>query len=400
MGDFILCFCMKFTQKAKVFEIPADINNRGICTYTKIKTEVIFMRLNRNNLLQQWALEFFLGRTPSSFSVKPQIRNIKNKDTFKISSQAKQDMRSDEIKKMIDSGEPLKGVTYEEYCKYRSKYKQDDVTGNARQGYKQALKGDNAALRNKEWRTNPEYRVPQRLFSSPEVTADREAALEKLRRGEDVSGWESSILRTFPNMKEGIDREYEARNEGARVRLQNKVTSALSEVGIELSENDELQFEVWGYNMIGVTGTLSDDKLELVKEKLADKALGFQYIYQQSGHRDEVEAGGFALAYLQSAENFLKEAGGGSVFDIGKDGNGSFTGLPGDLGEFIKKYAIGKFGVSSTDPYYVKNEEKIKKALFMREVFNSAIETVQNGDYDRLKNMTCKLTYKNGVLSC
>lgn len=360
------------------------------------------MRLNnnRNNLLQAWAMSFFFGRTSSRIAVKPQNRNIKNKDTFKISSQAKQDMRSDEIKKMIDSGKPLKGVTYEEYCEYRCKYKQDDVRGNARQGYNQALKGDNAALKSKAWRTDPNYRVPQRLFSSPEVTADREAALEKLRRNEKITDWENRLLRTFPNMDEGVRLENEARLEGQKVKLQNFISSALSETGIELSEDDELQFEVWGYDMNSVTGTISDDKLELVKEKLADKALGFQYIYQQSGHMDEAKAGGFSLVYLQSAEKILKDYGGGSVFDIGKDGNGSFTGLPGDLGKFIKKYAIGQFGISSDDPYYLKNEENIKKALYMRETFNSVIETVQNGDYNRLKAMTCKLTYKNGILSC
>lgn len=116
----------------------------------------------------------------------------------------KEYMRSDEIKKMIDIGEPLKGVTYEEYRDFCIKYKHSDVTGNGRQGYTQALKGDNAALKNKEWRTNPEYRVPQRLFSSPEVTADREAALEKLRRGEEITEWENLLLRTFPNMKRHI----------------------------------------------------------------------------------------------------------------------------------------------------------------------------------------------------
>lgn len=307
-------------------------------------------------------------------------------------------MRSDEIKKMIDSGEPLKDVTYEEYRAYRRKYKQDDVTGNVRQGYAQALKGDNAALRSKAWRTDPNYRVPQRLFSSPEVTADREAVLEKLRRNEKITEWETRLLNTFPNAYEGNLRENEARLEGQKVKYQNFISSALSEAGAELSEDDELQFKVWGYDMIGVTGTISDDKLELVKEKLADKALGFQYIYQQSGHRDEVEAGGFALVYLQSAEKILKDYGGGSVFDIRKDGNGSFTGLPGDLGEFIRKNAIGKFGVTNTE--YGDREEDIRKALYMRETFNSVIKTVENGDYDRLKNMTCTLTYKNGVLSC
>lgn len=365
------------------------------------------MRINNNNAFWQWYLSYILGDTNKPVIRLQSSEDSKSRDTLKISSQAKQallekkrDMRSDEIKKIIDSGEPLKGVTYDEYCAYRKKYKFDEVTGAIRKGYAQALKGDNYAVRNKIWRTDPEYSVPKRLFSSPEVTADREAALEKLRRNEEIQPWETKLLNTFPDAYEGCLRENEARNEGARLRLQNKVTSALSEAGIEFSEDEEIQFEVWGYFDMKVTGNVSDDKLELIKETLADYTHDLQYIYQINGHRDEVEAGGLALPYLQSAEKILKEEGGGSVFDIGKDGSGNFTGLPGDLGEFIKEYAIGKFGVSSTDPYYVKNEEKIKKALFMREVFNSAVKTVKNGDYDRLRSMTCNLTYKNGILSC
>ena len=356
------------------------------------------MRLNNNNLLRQWAMSFFFGRSSTKPLLKAKNKSIKNADTVKISEQAKRDMRSDEIKKMIDSGEPLKGVTYEEYRDYCLKYKQHDVLGDLRQGYTQALKGDNAALRNREWRTNPNYDVPQRLFSSPEVTADREAALEKLRRNEKITEWENRLLRTFPNVDEGIRLENEARLEGQKVKYQNFTSSALSEAGIELSEDDELNFEVWGYDM-KVTGTLSDDKLELINEKLADKALGFQYIYQQSGHMDEAKSGGLSLVYLQSAEHILKEWGGGSVFDIRSDGNGSFTGLPDDLAEFIRKNAIGKFGLC-VDEKYKDREEDIKKALYMRETFNSVIKTVQNGDYNRLKALTSKLTYKNGVLSC
>ncbi len=147
-----------------------------------------------------------------------------------------------------------------------------------------------------------------------------------------------------------------------------------------------------------VTGTISDDKLELAKGALSEYAHDLQYIYQVSGHRDEAKAGGLSLAYLQSAEKFLKDTGGGSVFDIGKDANGNFTGLPGDLGEFIKKNAKGTFGIC-TEVYEDRNSDR-NRALFMREVFNSAIKTVQSGNYNRLKAMTCKLTYKNGILSC
>lgn len=356
------------------------------------------MKLNNNNLLRQWTLRFFFERNTHSVIVNSKNKSKKNEDTVRISWQAKRDMRNDEIKKMIDSGKPLKGVTYEEFREYYRKYKVTDVLDTSRQGYIQALKGDNASLREKEWRTNPNYRVPVRLFSSPEVTADREAALEKLKRGEEIAEWETSLLNTFPNAYEGNLRENEARLEGDKARLQNNISSALLEAGIELSEDDELQFNVWGYEMT-VTGTVSDDKLELINDIFAERAYGFQSIYHRSGHMDEAKAGGLSLVYLWSAEKFLKEAGGGSVFDIRKDGNGSFTGLPGDLEEFIKKNAIGKFGFG-VDEKYKDREEDIKKALYMRETFNSVIETVKNGDYNRLKNMTCTLTYKNGVLSC
>ena len=356
------------------------------------------MRIN-NNDMWQWYVDFFLG---NSGKVRPLLNkktNNDNCDTFQLSWQAKRAVFDAHIEETINSGEPLKGVSYEDFCIYyynKHTYRLSEC--DMKIEYQQALKGDNASLREKEWRTNPDYRVPQRLFSSPEVTADREAVLEKLRRNEKLEEWETRLLNTFPNAYEGNLRENEARLEGQKVKYQNFISSALSEAGIELSEDDELQFEVWGYD-ITVTGTISDDKLALLNEKLADKALGFQYIYQQSGHIDEAKAGGFALVYLQSAEHILKEAGGGSVFDIGKDANGNFTGLPGDLGEFIKKNAIGKFGIG-VDEKYKDREEDIKKALYMRETFNAVIKTVQNGSYDRLKSMTCKLTYKNGILSC
>ena len=352
------------------------------------------MRLNNNNT-QQWYLDFFFGERSARPAVRQRNKTVKNEDTFTLSSKPKtlRIVNVAEIDKVINSGEPLRGVSIEEYFAYLY-YKGNGTVRELNQSYKQALKGDKASLREREWRTNPNYRIPERLYTSPEVTADREAVLEKLRRGEQISGWESTILHTFPDAYIGNKLENEAMIEGSRVRLQNLVASTLSEAGIELSEDDELYFEAWG-NDLTVTGTLSDDKLALLNEKLAENAMWFQSVYQRCGHSDEARAGGLALVYLQSAEQFLKEAGGGSVFDIGKDKAGNFTGLPGDLGEFIKKYAIGTFGIG-TEVY----NETVHKALYMRETFNSVIRTVQNGSYDRLKSMTSKLTYKNGVLSC
>ena len=351
-----------------------------------------------NNNIRQWYLDFFFGRSRVK-PLLPKTPNNDNCDTFQLSWRAKRDILNAHIEKTLNSGEPMTGVSYEDFCNYyydKHGYRLSEY--DMKIEYQQALKGDNASLKEKEWRTNPEYRMPTRLFNSPEVTADREAALEKYRNGEKLELWESQLLVTFPNAGEGCDRVNEAKTECMTRNLQNDISSVLSELGIELSENDELNFEVWGYNM-KVTGTIPYNKLELINEKLAERSQGFQIVYHRRGHMDEAKSGGLSLVYLQSAEKFLKEAGGGSVFDIGKDENGNFTGLPGDLGEFIKKNAIGKFGIG-VDEKYKDREEDIKKALYMRETFNSVIETVQNGDYNRLKAMTCKLTYKNGVLSC
>lgn len=354
------------------------------------------MRVNRTHQLQQWAMNFFFGDVKSKTVAKKKVRTVRNEDTFVVSKRTKtlRVLNITEIDKVINSGEPLRGISYEEYRVYHSL---KNNIHDPKQEYIQALKGDKASLREREWRTNPNYRIPERLYNSPEVTADREAVLEKLRRGEEISGWETTILKTFSNAYEGIQIEDQAYAEGTRVRFQNIVSSALSEAGIDFSENDELWFNVWGYDMT-ITGTISDDKLKIINEKLADKSNGFQNIYYDNGRLDQLRRVGSSLAYLQYAEKLLKDEGGGSVFDIGKDADGNFTGLPGDLGEFIKKNAIGQFGIGD-EVYRDRNDDR-NRALYMREAFNSVIETVKNGNYNRLKNMTCKLTYKNGFLSC
>lgn len=57
------------------------------------------MKINNNNLLRQWALSFFFGGSSTKPLLKAKNKSIKNADTVKISWQAKQDMRNDEIKK-------------------------------------------------------------------------------------------------------------------------------------------------------------------------------------------------------------------------------------------------------------------------------------------------------------
>lgn len=226
------------------------------------------MKIYNNNAWKFYA-DILLGGSTTKPLIKKNIG--KNGDTVHISWRAKQDMLNEHIEKVENSGEPLTGVSYEEYRTYYYETHGRLSDREMKIQYQQALKGDNASLKEKEWRTNPEYLMPTRLFSTPEVTADREAALEKYRNGEKLAEWESGLLVTFPNMGEGDRRVNEAKTYRMTRNLENFISSALSEVGIELSEDDELNFEVWGYDMT-VTGTLSADKLALLNEKLEKRA--------------------------------------------------------------------------------------------------------------------------------
>ena len=351
------------------------------------------MKIDQNRYI--W--DFFLKRRLKiNRSVEPLTpRKI---DVIQISDEAKRQLKNEYIEKTLDSGKPMTGVTYDEYCDYYYDKHGYHDKNNMKREYKQALRGDNISLKEREWRTNPDYRVPQRLFSSPEVTEDRENALEKFRNGEELTEWESRLLSTFPNAEEGCNRFNKARIEIVTRNYQNTISSALSELGIELSKDDELHFEIWGHEMT-ISGNVNKEKLKELHQKLEKWSTGLQYVYHNNGHMNEANRGGFELVYLQEVENYLKEAGGGSVFDIGKDKDGNFTGLPENLSEFIKENTIGKFGFV-VDEKYKDREDDIEKALYMREAFNSVIETVQKGNYHKLKNMTCKLTYKNGILSC
>ncbi|MGN0608731.1 MAG: hypothetical protein ACI4J6_05965 [Oscillospiraceae bacterium] len=321
-----------------------------------------------------------------------------DRDTFQLSWRAKRDMLNSHIESVENSGEPLTGVSYEDYCNYyydKHGYRLCDY--DMKIEYRQALKGSNASIAEREWRTNPEYRMPPRLYNSPEVISDREAALEKFRSGEQLEGWERTVMSAFPNMREGSKIIEEANVTRTENLLKKKISDAVSEAGLTLSDTDELKFEVWG-DELKLSGNISEADLRLIEDKLYGSARGFQTLYHKRVD-GFAEKGGFALAFLQSAERYLKEAGGTvSVFDLSIDSGGNIVGLPDEFDSFIKKNAIGEFG-SVIDTEW-GNHDDIKNARYMKKSFETAVKAIESGDYKRLKAMTCHLTYKNGTLSC
>ena len=107
-------------------------------------------------------------------------------------------IRNDLIEKAVKSGEPMRNVSYNDYLVYYLE-KNGSVDTKTMQFYKQDLKGDNAALRDKQWRTDPDYIIPERLYKNAEILADKEAALDKLARNEKLEDWEQRLLDTVTN---------------------------------------------------------------------------------------------------------------------------------------------------------------------------------------------------------
>ncbi|MCM1524932.1 MAG: hypothetical protein NC120_10795 [Ruminococcus sp.] len=262
----------------------------------------------------------------------------------------------------------------------------------------QTLKSDEASLREREWRTNPDYRIPIRLYNSPEVTADRNAAIEKYRKGEELTEWENMVMYTFEN---GYEREkvlIPAEHERYARQTEDRIEAALKQTGIDLGD-EELTFTVWGHEL-KISGNFDQNVLDELAENISFVgSRRIQQVYYNS-HKGESEKGGLPLAHLQAAERYLKEWGGeADVFDLGVDGQGNITGLPPELDAYLKENAIGKFGESVPDKY-LDRINVILKAKCVKESFRSAAEIIKNGGYEQLRSMTYTVKYKNGKLIC
>lgn len=137
-----------------------------------------------------------LGTTNSSNSSNPfDILNSSSMQSmqFNMLYETKQKFAAERIEKALDSGEPLRGVSYNEYLSYYLQ-KNGSIDTNTQQFYIQDLKGDNAALSNKQWRTDKNYIIPKRLYDNPLITADRDAAIEKIAKNEKLEDWEQRLL--------------------------------------------------------------------------------------------------------------------------------------------------------------------------------------------------------------
>lgn len=113
---------------------------------------------------------------------------------------AVRDLQNKQIEKKLESGEPLRGVSYNEFMTYCLE-KNGAVDLKTMQLYKQAVRGDAAALKAKQWRYDSDYIIPERLYDDPAILADRDAALEKAAKNEKLEDWEQRLLNALSEKK-------------------------------------------------------------------------------------------------------------------------------------------------------------------------------------------------------
>lgn len=312
-----------------------------------------------------------------------------------LSLEAERLVQNGYIDSVLESGEPLRGISYNEYCNYYEA-KHGYIDDRVMQSYKQALKGDDAALRDREWRSNPSYEIPRRLFNDPLIVADRNAVIEKIRNGEELEKWEHQLLNTFPDAVEGNHIYIDAMITGQFHKVEKRVAEALAAAGIELAPDEEIQFEVWGYEM-KVSGNLDDDKLQAIHDAIGSLSKSMYSVYQDT--KNSMSSGDITeCLQLIYAENYLKDTG-VSVFDISLDKKGNLIGLPDKLASYIKKYA-DKPLIINTGKGWDERDPDVQEARLMRDTFISAIRTIANGRYNYFRSKVGVLTFKNGTLSC
>ena len=75
------------------------------------------MKINNNNIWQ-WYIDFFLGNSGKARPLLNKKNNNDNCDTVHVSYETKRKLRNEYIEKALNSGEPLTGISYEEYRDY------------------------------------------------------------------------------------------------------------------------------------------------------------------------------------------------------------------------------------------------------------------------------------------
>lgn len=310
-------------------------------------------------------------------------------DTFELSPETETRMRDEYIGRTLESGEPLKGISLEDFKFYYIRklgFSWSDE--HTRQLYSQAQKGWKASCAQHEWRTDPNFVFTLPMFDSPELTEDREAAFEKFKNGGELTRLEKDLLSTFPDVNEGQRRINEVVQERGTAAFRQRLLDKMASSGVELTPDDEITFTVWGYDIIDVTGTVDDEKLNAIREAMKDEAHSLDLIGSGKVTHGMSKGTRFQFDQFKEAQHYLDLAGGGSLTELSKDGDGNYHGIPDELDKFLRE-----------NKHYHGNDMARLQAIWVEHAFDAAIAAVEEGRHDWFRSKVGTVTFKNGEFS-
>lgn len=356
----------------------ANRNNRLVPKLQLKRSPTLFDYINKN---------VGLVHRKSETKVFAGTKLHNTEDVIIISDETLTKLRNEYIEKSLESGEPMEGVSYDDFVQYyrdKNGFCMDD--DYMHRLYSQTQKGWKASCAEHEWKTNPNFIMTYPMFDSPELTEDREAAFLKFKNGDELTKLENDLLSTFPDVQEGGKRVNAVIQERANAAFKQQLLDKMASSGVELSPDDEITFTVWGYDLIDVKGTVDEEKLAAIKDAMKSSAYSLNNIYGAKYNRETMSKGTrFQLDQFMKAQHYLDLAGGGSLLDLSKDRNGDYHGIPDALDKFLKD-----------NKHYHGDDKADLQAIWVRNAFDEAIAAVETGKYDWFKSKIGTVTFKNG----
>ena len=356
------------------------------------------MRINPSAELWNWYLSRFQNNSPllAGRAISLPTNNASaNSDTVTVSRDAK----FAQMDNIINSGEPLTGVSYDEYTDYNY-WKTENFLCNKemKQNYNQAVRGTNDVIAKQDW-DNENFVITNKMRENPDYQKVVQEQADKWANGEDLTDGEKKIL--FDDNEKYMSSSCER----CLLSYEKHISGLLSENGISLDKDEKIGLSVYG-STFSVTGNVSEEKRTEIENVLNSmtkaQKVGFEVTYMDgvpSYNKNIPRAQQIISDSVGDAEYLLNEFSGGKVKlqDLSIDSSGKIQGLPKELENYFDEISSDLRAPIETD---VKSErdEIMSKRVFKQEL-ETAVKIVQTKGYENLPRYSSYFEFSDSKLT-
>ncbi|SNS92818.1 hypothetical protein SAMN05446037_102812 [Anaerovirgula multivorans] len=363
------------------------------------------MNINKANDFFNWYLKLFddSGNSGKKRAFSQQANTkIWTSDIVTISREAKYAR----IKNIISSGKPLMDVSFDDFCSdyYFSSLKTSGRGGmyEAKQAYKEAVRGTNDIIEKQDWYAEGVIYTPE-IVNSTAFQEHLKSLAEKWASGAELSEAEKRIITSDFNAYENA---FAGRSFHKKSAQLNQI---LLDKGIVLAEDEKIEISLRG-SIFTVSGDLSEEKRKAVEEALnsMEKSEKDSYgalfsMHSVSSYEKNIsQSQRFLSTSITQAEYLLEQYSGGTIKlqDIFIDSSGQLQGLPEELTKRFE--GIDTSGDPILPEKYVSDLAKTKQWIKDRAdkvYFETAVKAMLKQGYENLPRYSYEFVFSNGKLS-